>query len=540
MPRIVVLDNLSQDGLNLLKAANIEYEERIGLKGEDLRAALNEFDGAVCRSGVKITAEALEGNKRLRAITRAGVGVDNIDLKAATRHGIVVMNTPGGNTTSTAEQTFTLMLALSRNTHPAYQSLIEGRWDRKKFVGHQLFGKTLGIIGMGRIGQVVSKFARAFGMTIIAFDPYLPKQKADELGVTMFETVEEILPQVDYLTVHTPLNDMTRNLIDEKRIAMLKKGARLINCARGGIYNMDALVEGLKSGQIGGVALDVYPEEPCTSHPLFGMPNVLCTPHLGASTEEAQTNVALEAVELLIDYLQKGIIRQAVNFSALDPETLADLRSSLDLAYRLGLLANQVANGAVKSCKLKFRGEVSKKNTSLVSSAFAAGLLSNIMDEEISIVSAKPMLQERGITLVEENSNEKGDFESVISVEIETEQGTTKLAGSIFGNNMPRLIQYDSIRLEGYLDGNLLFLFHQNVPGVIGDLGSITAQNKINISHMTVGRRHGDQSNDSIGIISLDGTPDEKALEVINKIQNVEKAFVAKLPQLGQYPTWMN
>ncbi|MBQ3333367.1 MAG: phosphoglycerate dehydrogenase, partial [Thermoguttaceae bacterium] len=252
MARIVVLDNLSQDGLDLLKNAGVEYEERIGLKGEELRQTLLEFDGAICRSGVKITADVLEGNRRLKAIARAGVGVDNIDLKAATKNGIIVMNTPGGNTISTAEQTFALILALSRNTAPAYQSLIEGRWDRKKFTGHQLFGKTLGIIGMGRIGQVVTRFAKAFGMNVVAYDPFLPQARAEELGVKLFDTVESMLPEFDYLTVHTPLNDQTRNLIDAPQIAKMKKGVCLINCARGGIYNMDALAEGLKSGQLGG------------------------------------------------------------------------------------------------------------------------------------------------------------------------------------------------------------------------------------------------------------------------------------------------
>lgn len=540
MPRIVVLDSLSEDGLNLMKAANIEYEERIGLKGEELRTTLMEFDGAICRSGVKITAESLEGNKRLKAIARAGVGVDNIDLKAATRHGIIVMNTPGGNTRSTAEQTFALILALSRNTCPANQSLIEGRWDRKKFTGHQLFGKTLGIIGMGRIGQVVATFAKAFGMNVLGFDPFLPQQKADELGVVLYPTVKEILPKVDYLTVHTPLNDETRDLIGKDEIALLKKGACLINCARGGIYNMDALVEGLQSGQLGGVALDVYPEEPCTSHPLFGMPHVVCTPHLGASTEEAQTNVALEAVQLLIDYLNNGVIKQAVNFSSLDPKTLEELRSSLDLAYRLGILANQVANGAITSCTLKYKGDVSRKNTSLVSTAFAAGLLTNILSEEISIVSAKPMLQERGITLIEEKTNSVADFGSVIGVEIKTDNGPTYIAGATFGNNMPRLIQYDSIRLESYLDGNLLLFFHMDVPGVIGALGSITSKNKINIAHMTVGRRHGEKGGPSVGIVSLDTIPGTDALNEIRNISNVDHVLVAKLPELGKYPAWMS
>ncbi|MCL2119681.1 MAG: hypothetical protein FWH27_14790 [Planctomycetaceae bacterium] len=315
MPRIVVLDPLSEDGLKLLDAAaGIDYEERIGLKGDDLRNALQEFDGAICRSGVKITAEILEGNTRLKAIARAGVGVDNIDVPTATKLNIVVMNTPGGNTLSTAEQAWMLLMALSRNVYAAYHSLVEGRWDRKKFMGNQVTGKTLGIVGMGRIGQAVAKFAKAFDMKIYALDPFITPEKAAEFGVTLVHHVHDMLPLVDYLTVHTPINNETRGLIGKKEVEMIKPGARLINCARGGIFEIDALVGGLKSGKLGGVALDVYESEPCTDNPLFGMPNVICSPHLGASTEEAQTNVAIEAVELLIDFFTTNTIRQSVNF----------------------------------------------------------------------------------------------------------------------------------------------------------------------------------------------------------------------------------
>ena len=315
MPKIVVLDPLSEDGLKLLDAAaSIDYEERIGLKGDDLRKTLQEFDGAICRSGVKITAEILEGNTRLKAIARAGVGVDNIDVPTATKQNIVVMNTPGGNTLSTAEQAWMLLMALSRNVYAAYHSLVEGRWDRKKFMGNQVTGKTLGIVGMGRIGQAVAKFAKAFDMKIYAYDPILSADQMKEFGVTPVADVHDMLPLVDYLTVHTPLNNETRGMIGKKEVEMIKQGARLINCARGGIFQIDALVEGLKSGKLGGVAIDVYESEPCTDNPLFGMANVICSPHLGASTEEAQTNVAIEAVELLVDFFTNNKIRQSVNF----------------------------------------------------------------------------------------------------------------------------------------------------------------------------------------------------------------------------------
>ncbi|MHC4179313.1 MAG: hydroxyacid dehydrogenase [Planctomycetota bacterium] len=353
MPRVIVLDNLSQDGLDLLEAAgSIEHEVRTGLAGRQLRKALLDFDGAICRSGVKITAEALEGNQRLRAIARAGVGTDNIDKQAATRQGIVVMNTPGGNTISTAEHTVALMLALSRNVAPAYQSLLEGRWDRKKFMGTQLAGKTLGVVGLGRVGQAVATRALAMEMRLLGYDPFLSAGRAKELGIETCSSAREMLPQVDYLTVHTPLSDETRGLIGGKEIEMIKPGARLINCARGGIYNTEALVEGLKSGKLAGVALDVYDSEPCTESPLFGMPGVLCTPHLGASTEEAQSHVAVEAAELLIDFFTTGAIKQSVNISPLDPRTLEELRGYLNLAYRLGLLLAQTDRNPPTRCRL--------------------------------------------------------------------------------------------------------------------------------------------------------------------------------------------
>ena len=315
MAKIVVLDPLAENGLKMMEDAGMEYDVRTGLKGEELRQALTEYDGAICRSGVKITAESLEGNTTLKAIARAGVGVDNIDLAVAKKHNIVVMNTPAGNTVSTAELTFALMLAVSRNIAAAHQSLVEGRWERKELgkTSYQLGGKTLGVVGTGRVGAKVVKFAQAFDMDVIAYDPTLSEKHAKEMGVKKVETVAEMLPVIDYLTVHTPLTNETRNLISDKEIDLMKKGAILVNCARGGIYDLDALQRGLESGKLGGVAMDVYPEEPCTDLPLFKMDHVVCTPHLGASAVEAQVNVALEAVEIMIEYLKTGVARNQCN-----------------------------------------------------------------------------------------------------------------------------------------------------------------------------------------------------------------------------------
>ena len=540
MPRVIVLDPLSQDGLALLESAgNIEVEVRTGLKGPALRDALLDFDGAICRSGVQLTAAALEGNKRLRVIARAGVGVDNIDCPAATRQGIVVMNTPGGNTISTAEQTIALMLALSRNLHPAYQSLVEGRWDRKKYMGTQLAAKTLGIIGLGRIGQAVAGRALAFEMKVLGYDPFLTAPRAKELGIQMVDSPKEMLPQVDYLTVHTPLNDETRNLIGKDEIAMMRKGARLINCARGGIYNEEALAEGLKSGHLGGVALDVFVEEPCTNSPLFGMPNVLCSPHLGASTEEAQTNVAVEAAELLIDFFTTGTIRQSVNMSPLDPKTLEGLRSHLNLAYRLGLLLAQVDHAPPKCCRLRYRGEVANKDTRLLSAAFAAGLLEHAMDRSVNIVNSEVLLKDRGIQLIEERVSESCEFSSLITAEVTNDQRTAIASGTLFGNAMPRLVQKGNCRLESYLDGVLMIFLHRDQPGVIGRVGNIFGKHHVNIAQMSVGRVADKPGGEAVGVLALDSQPPAEAIAEILAIPMVTRASIVNLPPAGQLPPWL-
>ncbi|MDO4575374.1 MAG: phosphoglycerate dehydrogenase [Planctomycetia bacterium] len=540
MPRIVVLDSISQDGLDLLEAApGIEYEVKTGLKGDDLRNTLMEFDGAICRSGVKLTAEILAGNNRLKAIARAGVGTDNIDKATATRQGIIVMNTPSGNTLSTAEHTLALMLGLSRNVAPAYQSLIEGRWDRKLFMGTQLAGKTLGIIGLGRIGQCIAIRARAMEMKLVGYDPFLSDNMANELGIKVFRSYKEMLPYCDYLTVHTPLTDETRGMISTEEIAMLPKGAKLINCARGGIYDQDALVEGLKSGHLGGVALDVYPEEPCKENPLFGMPHVLCTPHLGASTEEAQTNVALEAVQLLIDYFTTGTINSAVNMTPLDGKVLAEMKGSLLLAWRLGLLASQLEKGRVTKCTINYRGEIATKVTSLVSGAFAAGLLDKATGGEANIINSKMLFKERGIELYEQKSTDKSTFSSLITVELTTENGVTTMSGTLFGNAMARLVQVNDFRLEAYLDGNLCIFMHDDVPGVIGQIGNVFGRNNINISQLSVGRPSCRTAGKALGVLGLDAVPDASAMADFQKVKGVTKVVFATLPAANDTPAWL-
>ncbi len=540
MPRIVVLDTLSPDGLKLLeeaRAKGIEYQVRTGLKGDALRETLAEFEGAICRSGVKITADALAGNHRLKAIVRAGVGTDNIDKEAATRLGIVVMNTPAGNTLSTAEHTWALMLGLSRNIAPAYHSLLNHKWDRNKFMGAQLAEKTLGVIGLGRIGQEVAKRARAFGMRVIGFDPFLSKERAADLGVEPVESIRDLLPKVDYLTVHTPLTEETKGIVNHETLRLLKKGVRLVNCARGGIYEEAALVEGLKSGQIGGVALDVYENEPCTNSPLYGMPGVLCTPHLGASTEEAQAQVAVEGVGLLVDFLTTGAIRHAVNMSPLDPKTLEALRGYLDVAHRLGLLLAQMVRGVPKRCELHYRGEVAGKNTKLLSAAFACGLLESALVEDVNIVNAEVLLRERGIEIVEQQRQDRGAFSSIISAQVATDSETRRAAGTLFGHNMPRLVQIDDHKLEAYLDGVLLVFTHTDVPGIIGRVGTIFGKHDVNIAQMAVGRSTPGGS--ATGVLNIDGEPPAAALNEVRSSPDIKSANVIKLPPAGKLPTWL-
>ena len=539
--RILVLDPIAQEGFDLLNAEkDFEYEVRTGLKGDELRKSLNEFDGAIVRSGVKITAASLEGNKRMRAIVRAGVGTDNIDKTAATRLGIVVMNTPAGNTLSTAEHAFALMLGLSRSVAPAYQSLCEGRWDRKTFLGSQLADKTFGVIGMGRIGREVATRGLAFGMRVIAFDPFLSDEQATKMGIEKSNSIVELLPRVDYLTVHTPLTDETKYLVGMKQLEILKKGVRLINCARGGIYEEAALVEGLKRGIIAGVALDVFEEEPCTNSPLFGMPGVVCTPHLGASTEEAQTQVAIEGIQLLINFFKTGEIRHAVNVASLDPKTLDALRGYLDAAYRLGLLMAQWHVGSIGACQLNYRGEVADKDTKLLTAAFCAGLLEKAMADDVNIINSEMLLRERGIELKENRNRELGAFSSSITAEVSGSGQKVKAGVTVFGNNMSRLISIDDYRLEAYLDGHMLFFTHTDVPGIIGRVGTVFGQHQVNIGQMSVGRATQQPGGHAIGVLNLDGVPPKVALDQLMAINAIEKVQMVELPALGVLPAWLS
>jgi D-3-phosphoglycerate dehydrogenase / 2-oxoglutarate reductase len=537
--RVIVLDDLSQDGLDILSSnSSIQFDIRTGLKDDELKTALLDYDGAICRSGVKITADALKGNPRLKAIVRAGVGTDNIDKQAATLNGVIVMNTPQGNTVSTAEHAMALLLGMSRKIAQAHASLLAGKWDRKSYTGTQLSGKTLGVLGMGRVGQEVAKRAKAFNMRVIGFDPFLANENFEQLGVERIESVDDMLPEIDFLTIHSPLNDQTNNLINAERIATMRPTARIVNCARGGIVNESDLYDALKNNRIASAALDVYENEPCTDSDLFKLPNILVTPHLGASTDEAQTQVAVEAVELLIGYLTRGEIKQAVNVASLDPLTLNRLRPHLDLSFRLGVLLKQWMREGLLECKLEIRGNYEDSDSGLLRSALCAGLLENVV-EGVNLVNAEALTKERGVSISHSKTDQSNLFQSMLVVEVSGDRGTYVAAGTIFGADMPRLVQLQGYRMESYIDGNLLLFTHMDKPGVIGKVGTILASHDVNIAQMAVGRAHDRSGGPAIGVLNLDDSIPEAGIEDLKACDALESFSAIELPGRGEIPSWL-
>lgn len=537
MAKVFIPDGLDQGGITMLQDAGIEIDNRSGLKGDDLKAAFRAADGVIVRSATKVTAELLEVPGQLRAIVRAGVGVDTIDVAAATRKGIIVMNTPGGNTVSTAEQTITLMMALSRHTAAADATMKAGRWDRKAFLGTQLAGKTLGVIGLGRIGREVARRAVGLDMKIVGFDPFLAPDRAGQLGIEAVANIEQILPRCDYLTVHTPLTAETTNLVGAKELAQMKKGARVINCARGGIINEEALVDALKSGHLAGAALDVFVKEPIQSdHPLLKLTNVVLTPHLGASTIEAQEAVGLEAAQLLIDFLTKGSIGFAVNMAPVDRADLQELRQYVDLARRLGLVHAQMDQGTIRRVELTYKGDVARRGTKIITAAFLAGLLEYRLQEGVNIVNAELLARERGIEVSESTNPKGGDFATLIRADVTTEKKTYTAAGTMFGNQFLRLVQLGSQHLDTYLDGLMLIFSHRDVPGLIGFVGTIFGKHNVNIAQMRVGRET--QGGEAIGVINLDSKPSEEALAEVRQHKDIHSAYLVQLPAVGVMPPW--
>jgi D-3-phosphoglycerate dehydrogenase len=537
MSRVLVCDNLDPSGVDMLRQAGMELDVRKDkfASKTDLIAALQQADAIIVRSNTKLPADVLENPGKLRAIVRAGVGVDTIDVAAATRRGIVVMNTPGGNTISTAEQTLALLLSLARHTAAADAAVRAGTW--KKVIGTQLAGKTLAIIGLGRIGREVAKRALAFDMKVVGHDPFLTPERAAQLGIESVPDVESLLPRAEFLTIHTPLTDDTLGMIGAAQIAKMPKGARIINCARGGIVDEKALVDALKSGHLAGAALDVFVQEPPPAdHPVLKLPNVVVTPHLGASTEEAQVSVAREAAQLLIDFLSRGVVGCAVNMAAVDRAELEEVRPYVDLARRLGLLQAQMAQGTIKRAEITYRGDVGRRGTRLITAAFAAGLLESRLDEGVNIVNAELLARERGIDIVEQINAKTGDFTSLVRSEVFTDKGSFAAAGTLFGNQFLRVVQLGAFSLDAYLDGVMLIFTHRDVPGLIGFIGTIFGKHKVNIAQMTVGRK--EAGGEAIAVLNLDGLPPEEALKEVKAHPQIQTLSVVKLPPAGQMPPW--
>ena len=540
--RVLVTDKLAEEGLARLKAEpgiEVVVDTKLAKDVPALRKALGEADGIVIRSGTTLTAEVLEGQSRLKAIVRAGVGVDNIDVPAATRRGIVVMNTPGGNTVSTAEHAMALMLSLARNVAPANDSLKAGKWDRNKFTGTQLEGKTLGIIGLGRVGLTVAARAQAFGMSVVGHDPFLSADRAQELGIENLQHLDDLWPRCDFITLHTPMTAETRNIIDAAAIEKMKTGVRIINCARGGLIDEPALLEALNAGKVAGAAIDVFePEPPPADHPLVKHPSVLVTPHLGASTEEAQVNVAIEAARLLADFFGRGQIQFSVNMPKLDRAELEDLGLYLNLAWRLGMLHAQMARGTLKSALLTYRGEIAQKNTKLVTAAFAAGLMEAALDEQVNLVNAASMARDRGISIEERAAEAPGDFGTLIQAEVTTDRKTYLASGTLFGKQFLRLVGLGSYHLDAHPDGILMVFTHHDRPGLIGFLGKTLGDHGVNIAQMNVGRET--PGGEAIGVVNLDSAPSAAALEAIEKHPDVLSVSIIKLPAQGAMPGWLS
>ena len=539
MPRVLIADKLEQAGVDLLAAAGVEVETRLGLKGPDLAAALREFDAAIVRSQPKVTAEALSDPGKLRAIARAGVGVDNIDVAAATRKGVVVMNTPGGNTVSAAEHTVALMMALARKVPAADATMKAGGWDRAKFVGTQLAGKTLGVVGLGRIGREVARRALGLDMAVVALDPFVTPAKAAELGIEMAASLDDLLPRVDFLTLHVPLGAETKSLIGARELGLMRKTAGVLNVARGGIVDEQALADALAAGTIGGAGVDVFTAEPTTpDNPLLKAPNVVLTPHLGASTVEAQENVAVEAAQLIADFLLKGRVQNAVNMASVDPRELAEVRPYVDLARRLGLLHAQLAQGAVRKASLTYKGDLAGKKTRLLTAAFTAGLLEYRLEGGgVNLVNAEVLARDRGIEIAESANPKKGDFATLLHAEVEAEKGTTVAAGTLFGDQYIRLVQLGPFRMESYLDGTLLVFTHRDAPGLIGFVGTIFGRHGVNIAQMTVGRQA--PGGEAVGILNLDSPPPEAALAEVKAHPQISTVAVVTLPPAGEAPSWL-
>lgn len=519
--KIFVADDVSESGLEPLRAAGFTVEKKTGLSFDELAEAINSCDGLVVRSETKVTAKLMDAATRLRAIGRAGVGVDNIDVPSATTRGIVVMNAPDGNTMTTAEHTIALLLSLARRVPQAAASLRAGRWDRKKYVGVELQGKTLGIIGLGRIGRVVASRARSFGMNVIAYDPFVAPEQARDLELEM-GSVEDVCARADFLTVHTPLTAETRGIIGSKAFEKMKKGVRIINCARGGLIDEKALYDAIKEGRVAGAAIDVFEQEPPPAdHPLLSLEEVIATPHLGASTKEAQEGVAVTVAEQMRDYLLTGALRGAVNAPALGAQELNALSPYLALAESLGRFQAQLIDDAVREVRLEYAGEIAEMDAAPVTRAFLAGLLRDV-SARVNVVNAFLIAEERGIEVTASYKHASGEFAPAIKARVIGVAGEHVVSGALFGHNEGRITEIDGFRIEAIPSGHMLLMYNKDVPGVIGRVGTILGESGVNISRFHLGRR--ERGGEAVAVIETDAPIGNEALDALHSFEHVISA----------------
>jgi D-3-phosphoglycerate dehydrogenase len=522
MPKVLVSDKLSPTAVQIFKdnGVEVDYLPDLGKDKDKLLEVIGQYDGLAIRSASKITEKIIAAATNLKVIGRAGIGVDNVDIPAATKKGIIVMNTPFGNSITTAEHAIAMMFALARQLPEADASTRASKWEKNRFMGVEVTNKTLGLIGAGNIGSIVADRAIGLRMKVIAFDPFLTPERAQTLGVEKVE-LDDLLARADFITLHTPLIDATRNIISAEALAKTKKGVRIINCARGGLIDEDALLAALKSGQVAGAALDVFLQEPAENNPLFELPNVICTPHLGAATTEAQENVALQVAEQISAYLMSGEITNALNFPSISAEEAPILTPWVKLSETLGSFAGQLTETAIKGIRIEFEGNVAELNTKPMIAAAINGVLKPSLGD-INMVSAPQIAKDRGITVETTNRDRQGAYEGYIRLTITTERQERSVAGTLFANGKPRIIQVKDINMEAELSPSMLYVTNEDKPGHIGRLGTLLGKLGINIANFNLGRT--DVGSDAIALVSIDGTLTEAQLGEIAKLEGVKQA----------------
>jgi len=516
-PRVLIADQLSPAAVAIFKERGVAADVKVGLAKEELGKIIKDYDGLAVRSATKATEKIIAAATNLKVIGRAGIGVDNIDVKAATAKGIIVMNTPFGNSITTAEHAISLLMALARQIPEADRSTQAGKWEKSKFLGVELYAKTLGVIGCGNIGSIVADRAIGLKMKVIAFDPFLSPERAVELGVEKVE-LDELLKRADFITLHTPLTDKTRNILDAAALAKTKPGVRIVNCARGGLIEERALAAALKSGHVAGAALDVFEVEPAKDSVLFGLPNVICTPHLGAATSEAQENVALQVAEQMSDYLLKGAISNAVNFPSITAEEAPRIRPWVKLAEQLGSFAGQLTETSIKGIRIEYSGEVAELNTKPLTAAALAGVLRPLL-ADVNMVSAAINAKERGMRLEEVTRGQDGAFESYIKLTVRTDEYDRSLAGTVFSDGRPRIIQVRDIGMEFELAPHMLFVRNADKPGFIGRFGMVMGEAQVNIATLNLGRDK--PGGDAICIVAVDEPVSEEVMAKVRALPQV-------------------